>query len=322
MSTPILARYADASFWLARYMERVEDLARMLEIIATFSLEDPAHRNWYSAVQINGDDKRFAAAYPKATSAAVKQFYLQDVGNFSSIPSALFFGRENARTLRPVIATEMWAQINVFYNRVHALKAADLAGAGFSAVCGSIKESCQTHAGITEGTYYRDLGWQFYQIGKHLERADQTTRLLDIKYHLIAPEGAEDDPSIGGDLWQWQALLRSAAGYHAYRRLQTGRTTPLTVVGFLLMNDSFPRSVSLCLRRVEQLIGLVRNEVGTRGGAAALEVLDELLVLLRGRPVEAVVAEGLHEFLDWVQTKIGIIAELIAEDFFRARAAA
>ena len=118
------------------------------------------------------------------------------------------------------------------------LSAADLAPGNLAALFAMIKEACQTHTGITEGTFFRDQGWYFYQIGRYIERADQTTRLLDIKYHLLLPSIADVGSPV--DVSQWNALLRSAAGYHAYRRLHAASTTPARVAGFMLLNTAFP----------------------------------------------------------------------------------
>ncbi len=132
----------------------------------------------------------------------------------------------------------MWVQLNVFYNRLAGLRAMPISSPGnLAALFASIKEACQTHTGITEGTFFRDQGWYFYQIGRYIERADQTTRLLDIKYHLLLPSIADVGSPV--DVGQWNALLRSAAGYHAYRRLHAASMTPARVAGFLLLNTGF-----------------------------------------------------------------------------------
>ena len=179
--------------------------------------------------------------------------------NPTSIVSAVSNARENARTLRPLISTEMWVQLNVFYNRLAAIGPEDLAPGRLAPLFAGIKEACQTHTGITEGTFFRDQGWYFYQLGRYLERADQTTRLLDIKYHLLLPQASDVGSPI--DVSQWNALLRSAAGYHAYRRLHAASTTPARVAGFLLFNLAFPRSVHHCL---------LRGEPASRRGQIAL----------------------------------------------------
>jgi uncharacterized alpha-E superfamily protein len=158
----LLSRYAEALFWLARYMERIENLARILDVTDTFVRHGVDQSGWRSIIQINADEDRFLERYDRATSETVAQFYLVDRENPNSILSCLFAARENARTLRPLISTEMWSQINIFYNRVRLLTAADAAPSRVSGLCAYLKEQCQAHAGITDGTFYRDQGWAFY----------------------------------------------------------------------------------------------------------------------------------------------------------------
>ena len=200
---------------------------------------------------------------------SVVNFYVIDGDNPNSIVSAIRCARENARTLRPLISTEMWVQLNVFYNWLVALTAADLVPCNLAALFAMIKEACQTHTGITEGTFFRDQGLYFYQIGRYIERADQTTRLVDIKYHLLLPNISDVGSPV--DVGQWHALLRSAAGYHAYRRLHAASTTPARVAGFLLLNTAFPRSVHHCVREVGRLLAEVKSHYGLRHGNDAAE---------------------------------------------------
>ena len=210
MTDVLLARYADCIFWLARYVERAENLARILDVNETFSRDSRGGQNWLSILQLNADEKRFLAAHSEATAYSVVRFYVVDAGNPTSIVSAIRSARENARTLRPLISTEMWVQLNVFYSYLAALGEVDLVPGRLAALFGSIKEACQTHTGITDGTFFRDQGWYFYQLGRYIERADQTTRLLDIKYHLLLPSLSDVGSPI--DVSQWHALLRSAVG--------------------------------------------------------------------------------------------------------------
>ena len=156
MSEVLLSRYADCIFWLARYVERAENLARILDVNETFSRDDRGGQNWLSIVQLNSDEERFFATHREATARAVVKFYVIDSGNPTSIVSAIRYARENARTLRPLISTEMWVQLNVFHNRLTALGEADLTPGKLASLFGSIKEACQTHTGITEGTFFRD----------------------------------------------------------------------------------------------------------------------------------------------------------------------
>jgi uncharacterized alpha-E superfamily protein len=238
--TPLLARYAESLFWMARYLERVENLARLVDVTQTFESPGREAESWFALVRINADENGFAKRGLAHSADAVKHFYLLDGGNPTSIPASLEAARTNARTLRPLISTEMWMQLNVFHRDMLAITPADLEGDQLSRLCRVIKEGVQTHTGITEGTFFRDQGWFFYQLGRLIERADQTTRLLDIRYHILVPVVASEERRVT-ELTQWGAVLRAAAGYHAFRRVAPAGFTPEDVVAFLLADTAFPR---------------------------------------------------------------------------------
>ena len=242
------------------------------------------------------------------------KFYVIDSDNPTSIVSAIRYARENARTLRPLISTEMWTQLHVFYNHLAALGENDLVPGRLAALFATIKEACQTHTGITEGTFFRDQGWYFYQLGRYIERADQTTRLLDIKYHLLLP--SLSDVGSPTDVSQWNALLRSAAGYHAYRRLHTASTTPARVAGFLLLNQAFPRSLHHCVREAGRLLGELKSRYLLRHGNDAAEELDRLRGVLGALDISTILSEGLHEFLDLMQQQLTAITRDLSIAFF------
>lgn len=316
MSDTLLSRYAECIFWLARYVERAENLARILDVNETFSRDRAGEHNWLPIVQLNADDARFFAKHKEATTAAVLDFYVTDPENPSSIVFAVKAARENARTLRPLISTEMWVHLNKFHTKMSAFKPGSFGPGDLTRLFSDIKETCQAHVGITEGTFYRDQGWYFSQLGRYLERADQTTRLLDIKYHSLLPRGADVGSAI--DASQWNALLRSAAGYHAYLRTHSGGLTPAGVAGFLLLNRRFPRSTYLCIRQIEHLLTEMKSRYMLRGGSKASERLDELRSVLSSRSIESIIASGLHEFLDGVQRQLIAVTTEIAADFFSA----
>ena len=202
----LLARYADCAFWLGRYMERAESLARILDVNLHFSRDSRGSQNWRSIVQLNADEERFDKSYDVASYANVVHFYVPDRDNPSSIVSGIRAAKENARSLRPMISTEMWSHLNVFNNTMSTLTPDDLKPSELSRVCSVIKEECQTHTGITEGTFFRDQSWYFYLLGREIERADQTTRLLDIKYLLLLPPNQQAGSPV--DVSQWNSLLR------------------------------------------------------------------------------------------------------------------
>ena len=301
---------------MARYMERAENLARILDVHETFSRDSRGAKNWMSIVQLNADEKRFLSRYELATAQNVVNFYVLDTQNPTSIVSAIRSARENARTLRPLISTEMWTQINVFYNKLLSLGPSDIAPHNLTRLCNMVKEACQAHTGITEGTFYRDQGWYFYQLGKYLERADQTTRLLDIKYHTLLPFA--DGVGSPLDVSQWNAVLRSAAGYHAFRRVYPRGMTPSAVAGFMLYNESFPRSVTTCVRQIDGLLVRLKSRYILKGGSKAMERVDEIQAALHSRPIEDVIKSGLHEYLDWLQLHLNDVTQEISKAFFGA----
>lgn len=310
----LLARHAECVYWMARYMERAENLARILEIQESYARDAQGGADWASVIRLNADDERFYKTHKVADGAAVLDFYILDGDNPTSILSAVRMARENARTIRALISTEVWAQINVFFNDLRALGPHDVRPSEINRLCDRIKSACQTHSGILDGTFYRDQSWMFYQLGKMLERADQTTRLLDIKYHLLLPVGA--DPGSAVDMSQWNALLRAAAGYHAFRRLHPRAMTPASVVRFLLVNDGFPRSTFACLRETDTVLHRMKSRFGIRGGNGALEQLDSLRASLLQAKIDDLAKTGLHEFLDAVQARIGDVGLALGQDFF------
>ncbi|MBV9654727.1 MAG: alpha-E domain-containing protein [Acetobacteraceae bacterium] len=314
MSDTLLSRYAECIFWLARYVERAENLARILDVNETFARDRSGEHNWLPIVQLNADETRFFARHQTATSQAVLQFYVTDADNPTSIVSAVKGARENARTLRPLISTEMWVHLNKFHSRMTTLRMETFGPGQLTGLFSEIKEACQTHVGITEGTFYRDQGWYFSQIGRYLERADQTTRLLDIKYHSLLPSVSDVGSPI--DASQWNALLRSAAGYHAFLRMHSSGLTPGKVAGFLLLNRRFPRSVYLCIRQVETLLTELKSRYMLRGGSRAAETLDSLRAVMGSRSIQSILAQGLHEFLDGTQRHLISVTNEIASDFF------
>jgi uncharacterized alpha-E superfamily protein len=312
---PLLARYAEGLFWMARYLERVENLARLIDVTQTFESPGREAEAWYALVRINANEQEFAKSGHAPDPDSVKRFYLLERDNPNSVPTSIDAARLNARTLRPLISTEMWMQLNMFHRDVAAITEDDLQGDRLSRLCGMIKLGVQEHTGITEGTFFRDQGWCFYELGRLIERADQTTRLLDIRFHSLVPPGTEERRV--EEMTLWAGVLRAAAGYHAFRRVARPGFTPQDVVRFLLTDASFPRSVLLCVGEMEGLLGQLRSRYGLRGTVAALERTEEVRAAILSRPVERVIADGLHEFLDAVQRDLILLAGEIGTAFFR-----
>jgi len=310
----LLSRYAECMVWLARYLERIENLARLIDVTETFVRTGNSANAWQSIIDINADRTRFAAFSPLVSAETVIAFYVTARDNPNSIVSLAHAARENARSVRPMISTEMWTHLNMFTNFLRGLTAEQAHYSRIAALCARIKQECQTQAGITEGTLYRDQAWQFYMIGRAIERADQITRLIDIKYHALLPPEAQIGSAV--DASQWTAVLRSAAGYHAFRRLLARDLTPATVSGFLLKNEGFPRSLATALRQLSASLTALRTDYNLRHAAHITERVEQVRAILIGQTIEQIIIRGLHEFMDWVQVELQAIQVEVGNSFW------
>jgi uncharacterized alpha-E superfamily protein len=312
---PLLARYAESLFWMARYMERLENLARLIDVTQTFESPGLENEAWDALVRIHADEAHFAKHYGTPSADTVKRYYLLDKQNPNSIAGSIEAARVNARTLRPLISTEMWKNLNVFHKDLLEVQEHELQGDSLSRLCTRIKEGVQTHTGITSGTLFRDQGWHFYEMGRLIERADQTTRLLDIKFHRLAPNGLEEKRQ--EERTQWGGILRAVAGYHAFRRIAPVDFGPKDVVFFLLADPCFPRSVHLCLSQTEWHLTQLRTSYGLRGTRKPLEQIEDMRAALLDRSAERIIEDGLHDFLDGMQRDLITLAADIGTAFFR-----
>jgi len=312
--TRLLARYAECIFWMGRYVERAENLARILDVQETFSRDSRGAHDWGVVLDINADRRRFEEKHGQPSAQSVLRFYVLDRENPNSLVSDIWAARENARTLRPLITTEMWVQLNIFYNRVLTLGIDDLAEERLSRLCAQIKDGCDAHYGITAGTLYRDEAWAFYELGRAIECADQTTRLLDAK--LLAAALREGDDA-AGDVSYWTALLRSAAGYQAFRRRHPREINQEKVTLFMLCDPSFPRSVAHHLAAIEEHLHHLRRRYGLRAASRAIEHLDGLRDDLEPAKVTRVIAAGsVHALDDFIQQSLTELTGILGRAFF------
>ena len=314
----LLSRFASNLFWLARYMERAENLARILQVNETFARDRKGASDWRPILELNNDLEQFDKTYDKVTAADVLYFYILDRENPTSIIFSVHAARENARGLRHLISTEMWSQLNMMHSWLLGLKKKDLALSELSNLCMKIKEGCQAHAGITDGTFYRDESWCFYSLGKYLERVDQTSRLLDIKYRHPGSEGGDGDPLSDASLWN--TLLRSGAGYHAFRRVQPRGMRAPDVSGFFIFDQAFPRSMSTCITELDEILEKLDRDFGLERGEAVVSVMDEVHDTLTAMKDETYWDESLHLRMDHVQLLTGRLSNELAIRYFGQQA--
>lgn len=263
---------------------------------------------------LHDDEQNFSQRYLKLTAKNVIRFYLSDDSHENSILSSLHAARLNASQLRPVISIEMWVQVNRMYNALRDLSQQVTSPKDLGAVLADIRKQCQTFNGITESVLYRDQSWYFRLLGKNLERADQTTRLLDIKYHLLLPSLDQKGSTI--DASQWFSLLRAASGYHAFRREFPYVVKPDTVAGFLLLDRRFPRSVAACVETIDYALEKLHSQYHLEHASRIIDINQELSQQLRNDTIERIIAGGLHEYLDRIQLHFNRTSASIAQHFF------
>lgn len=310
----LLARFAENLFWLARYMERAENLARLLDVTKTFVRDSTGGQDWLAVLEINADEKRFQELYETVTARNIINFYVADKENVTSIISSVRAARENARSLRHLISTEMWTHLNVFYNALSRLGRSDLTVTNLSNLCDRIKLGCQAHAGITDGTLYRDQVWCFYRIGKYLERADQMSRFIDIKYqHLQMTEADFGSPT---DASQWGAVLRSVAGYQAFRRTHPRGMKADDVLRFLLHEENFSRSLAFCVGQVELSVRELQRRFKLRQNEDIDKETHDLVLSLGKRAASDLLKQGPHAFADDFQKRLMRLNDRIGEIYF------
>jgi len=310
----LLARFAENTFWLARYMERAENLARILDVTKTFVRDRTGGQDWLAVVEINADETPFFERYETASARHIINFYIADRDNPTSIISSVRAARENARSLRHLISTEMWSHLNRFYNALNRLSRSDLTVANLSNLCERIKLGCQAHVGITEGTLYRDQVWCFYHIGKYLERADQISRFIDTKYqHLKRVEASEDSPVDAG---QWSAVLRSVAGYQAFRRTHPRGMRGEDVLRFLLHDPDFSRSIVFCMTQIHQSLRDLKQRFKLRQDPDADKEAKDILDSLRDRTLVGQVLDAPHAFADDFQRRLIGLSDRLGHSYF------
>ncbi|MFZ9849595.1 MAG: alpha-E domain-containing protein [Vulcanococcus sp.] len=310
----MLSRVADSLYWINRYVERAENISRFVEVSEAMALDCPpgSAEPWLPLIDASGDRDLFDALYPGGGPEEVVEFLVQAEANPNSIVNCIAFARENARQIRDVITTEMWEQINGLYWTL--LESDSFWTMPPQEQQREIRRGCQLFYGITDATLSRDHSWQFSRLGRLIERADKTTRILDVKYFLLLPSPEE----VGGvlDELQWISLLRSAGAYQMFRQAQMGVISPKAVAAFLLLDPAFPRSVRYCLERIHETLRVVGGR-SVPGAPDELECLSGLtLARWSYTKIDALVAGGLHEAIDGVQSDLNNLHGLIHDRYF------
>ena len=309
----MLSRVAGSIYWMGRYIERAENVARFVDTNLNLTLDaEVVGEQWAPLVNTTGDHEDFAKRYGVATQDNVIRFLAFDDENPNSVASCLRAARENARSIREIISSTMWEQLNSFYLMVKSA-AGNGAGSARPEFYDAVKMASHLFNGITDATMTHNEAWHFIQVGRMLERADKTSRMLDVKYYMLLRSAADVGTPI--DELQWAAVLRSASAFEMYRK-RHGGIEPGHIVQFLLLDPEFPRAIRFCLSAARESLHAI---TGTPDGGfrnSSEKLLGQLCSELAYTHVEEVIQRGLHEYLDQLQTRMNGVSAGIHETFF------
>ena len=314
----MLARAANNLYWMSRSIERAENTARMLDVTYRMSLlpyrvlehghewADP----WALPLVITGRATAYYERYPdNITPEKALQFMVLDASNPSSIYSCIQSARENARSMRGAITSEMYEDLNELWLNMRNVDYQQIESRGISAFFDWVKLQSHQFRGVTFGTMLRDEGYQFIRLGTFMERADNTARILDVKYHTLLPSVAD----VGGavDYYQWSALLRSVSAFDSYRKIYRDSITPMKVAELLIQRADVPRSLHACMNEIYDIL----RELCDEAQREAERLAGELHARLHYGRSEQIFEQGLHEYLMEFLEGIGRLTDEINSDF-------
>ena len=304
----MLARVAESLYWMARYLERAEDTARLINATTMLVMDMPKGSSfgWEDLLKVVGLDRAFHEHYGEASEAAVMSFLIQDERNPSSIFACVRHARENTRTFREVLPRESWEWVNelYLYTSTHLGHALDRRKR-FEVLTEIIRRR-QAVIGLLSGTMSRDEGFQFMRLGRNIERADMTTRVLDVSYAINLPYRDNQYYDL-----IWMSVLHALSAHQMYRRYVGVHARGHKVLAFLLNDVQFPRSVRHCLHEIQFAL----DELP---GAEPMRRLQGILNLVDGADYRKLAENGLHAFCDDIQSRLADLHEVIGQTYFRA----
>lgn len=313
----MLSRVAEAIYWLCRYVERAENLARFVDVHDALTMGSGASviGSWDSLVATTGDQSLFQARYGTATRDHVVRFLTFDHDYPNSVVSCLAMARENGRTIRDHLSLAFWEALNKFYLLVRNASKRPPTGAEERAFFNEVKLQSHTLSGLFENTLSHGELYHFGRLGRLLERADKTSRILDVKYFVLLPSPKHVGTPV--DVVQWSALLHSTDCATQYRR-QHGRIAPDRVVAFLMLDNRFPRAIRYCIHEAEASLHAITGCPQGTFSNLAEQRLGRLRAELDYSTVDDILLVGLHEYVDSLQVKINASGQAVHESFFPA----
>jgi uncharacterized alpha-E superfamily protein len=313
----MLSRTADHLFWMSRYMERAENTARMLDVNYQTSLlpqsaavTEQGWRGLLSISELSGD---YATRYGEIDARKVMDFMLRDERNPSSIYCCLRAARENARAVRGALTTEVWETTNHTWLEFNSLMRERSFERDPSAMFEWVKFRSHLSRGVQVGTMLQDEALHFVRIGTFLERADNTARLLDVKFHAVESDfyGAADARDIEYDFYHWSAILRSVSGFEVYRKVYRNVIQPEKVAELLILRPDMPRSLAACTNEVIANLGLVASDQSSE----TLRRAGRLRADLQYGRIDEILATGLHAYLTQFLDRVSDLGAGISRDF-------
>ncbi len=312
----MLSRTAAHAYWMARYMERAENAARILNIMHLMSLlpkiAREGVREWNAPLNITGTLSEFSARYADVNATNVLYFMTFDRDNPFGIFESVFRARENARSIREKITTEMWESLNATWLEMKKAREEHTNDRDYGRFFEWIKERSHLFRGVTHGTILRDDTFLFLKMGTFIERADSTARILDVKYHILLPSPQD----VGGavDYYQWAALLRSVSAFESYRKVYRDVITPIRVAEMLVLREDMPRSLHACLDEILEILTVINGAAGTEARRKA----GEMHARLHFGEIREIFAHGLHEYLTDFLKRITVLSQEIHARYFIA----
>lgn len=309
----MLSRVGSSIYWLARYIERAENYARFMDVNLSLIMDLPKNvsEQWQPLVRITGDDALFESQYAEYTRDNVIEFLTFNKNNPNSILSCLIQARESARTVREIISNEMWQQINELYL---TLKDTTLDGQeNLPDLYRYIKNGSHLFNGIMDSTLIHNEAYHFANLGRLLERADKTDRIIDMKYFYLLPR--LEDVGTTLDYIQWSALLKSTSAFEVYRK-KFGKLEYRSILEFLIFDREFPRAIFFCLIESDKSLHTISNtQIGTFNNAAEKE-MGKIISQFSFNDIDDVIRYGLHEYLDDFQARLNHLGGHIFDTFF------
>jgi uncharacterized alpha-E superfamily protein len=314
----MLSRVANAIYWMCRYIERAENVARFIGVNLNLLLDMPSERgkHWASLVMITGDQALFNKNNPEFSQEAVVRFLTFDRQYPNSILACLAAARENARSIREIISSEMWEHLNNFYLELTDPGSPEMAFSDPHRFFKIIQMRSHLFTGLMDCTMSHGEAWNFARIGMMMERADKTSRILDVKYFMLLPRAEQINTPI--DNIQWTAVLRSASAFEMFRK-QHHHITPRNVADFLIFDRLFPRSIRHCIAKAQICLHRITGSALGSANTAAEKRLGRLEADLAYTDIDEVLEKGLHEYLDDLQTRINQADTAIGMTFFNLK---